>query len=191
MEFQELVDAASTCCQCDLYKNRNVPVFSKGNPKADIIICGMCPGPKENEKGVPFVGKSGQLLDGVLSDAGLSLDDVYITNIVKCFVAPGTPLKDSWIAACISYFIAEITIVNPKLLISLGADASRALLNKPLNTPMFKMRNKLYQYTHSISLLATYHPSYFVRNGGTKHIHYDRIVEDFTLALHIIKGGSI
>ena len=189
MDLQEVIDEAARCSQCELHTRREVPVFSKGSPDASLMVCGMCPGPEENKCGVPFVGRAGKLLDDILSDVGLSLSDVYITNIVKCFVQPGTPLKEDWVLPCLPYFINEISIVNPRVIITLGADASRALLNRPADTPLFKMRNKIYHYTHSIDILSTYHPSYFIRNGGRKHIHYSRIIEDFNLALNIIKGG--
>jgi DNA polymerase len=189
MDLQEVIDEASKCRQCELHVGRNVPVFSKGNAQASIMVCGMCPGPEENKCGIPFVGRAGKLLDEILSDAKITLEDVYITNIVKCFVQPGTPLKEDWILPCLPYFINEISIVQPRVIITLGADASRALLNKSPDTPLFKMRNKIYHYTHSIDILSTYHPSYFIRNGGRKHIHYNRIIEDFNLALNIIRGG--
>jgi len=190
MDLLEVIGEAARCRQCDLHSGRNKAVFSKGSVESDLMICGMCPGPDENSIGMPFVGRAGKLLDDILSDVYLTLDDVYITNIVKCFVKPGTPLREDWISPCLPYFINEISIVQPRVIITLGADASRALLNKPPDTPLFKMRNKIYHYTHSIDILSTYHPSYFIRNGGRKHIHYNRIIEDFNLALNIIRGGT-
>lgn len=187
MELQELIDTASTCCQCDLCRNRNVPVFSKGSIESDLMICGMCPGPEENKVGIPFIGRAGKLLDDILSDIKLTSEQVYITNIVKCFVKPGIPLSEDWIMPCLPYFINEISLVKPKVIITLGADSSRALLNKKSDTPLFKMRNKVYHYTHTVDIIATYHPSYLVRKGGREHIHYNRVIEDFNIALDLIR----
>ena len=93
MNLEELEIEAGFCQLCDLYKDRNEPVFAKGSKDADIMICGMCPGPDENKMGVPFVGTAGKLLDKILIEAYGRTDSVYITNLVKCFVSPGKKLE--------------------------------------------------------------------------------------------------
>jgi DNA polymerase len=173
---------ASTCTLCDLYYNRIKPVFARGE-HTDFMICGMVPGPDENEIGMPFVGKAGKLLDVILSDTQL-LDKVYITNIVKCALKPGIPLQQNWIDNCIIYLLAQISRIQPKVILTLGADATNGLLGNPLDTKIGDLRGKAHDYmgTH---IVPTYHPSYLLRGGGVQHKHYGRVKEDFELAKFI------
>lgn len=113
MDLQTLQDTAALCKGCELYEGRLRPVFAKGNPVAEIMICGMVPADEENKIGLPFVGRAGKLLDRILMDAALTMDDVYITNLVKCYLSAGLPLKPDWIAACLSYLIVQIDIISP------------------------------------------------------------------------------
>jgi DNA polymerase len=190
MDLIELQDKAAICEECELYKTRKVPVFAKGNPEANIMIVGMCPGPDENsldnEMGWPFVGKAGNLLDKILKDVSLGYKDVYITNIVKCFLSPGIRLENIWIDRCMAYLIGQITYIEPKIVLTLGADASRALLNKSISTSMGSMRKKRYKFTDNISIITTYHPSYLLRGGGKKHKDYEKVLKDFNWVKEII-----
>jgi len=190
MNLIELQDVAATCTDCSLHKGRQTPVFAKGNPEAPIMIIGMCPGPDENslenEEGWPFVGRAGKLLDDILQDAELTYKDVYITNVVKCFLKPGIRLDDLWIDRCMPYLMGQIMNIEPKILVTLGADASRSLLNKPLSASLGSMRKKRYKFTDKISIISTYHPSYFLRSGGRKHPHYNKILKDLAWVKEIL-----
>jgi len=181
-DLQMIEHRASMCILCDLHSNRIKPVFARGNI-TDFIICGMVPGPDENEVGLPFVGKAGKLLDVILSDMQL-LGKVYITNIVKCALNPGIPLKQDWIDSCLLYLLAQIAKLKPKVIITLGADASNGLLGHPLTTKIGSLRGRAHDYmgTH---VVPTYHPSYLARGGGVYHKHYSRVKEDFELAKFI------
>lgn len=175
------------CTLCDLYVNRINPVFARGE-HTDFMICGMVPGPDENKAGLPFVGRSGQLLDVILSDTQL-LDKVYITNIVKCALKPGIQLQQHWIDNCILYLLAQISRIQPKVIITLGADAANGLLGNPLDTKIGDLRGRAHDYmgTH---VVPTYHPSYLLRGGGVQHKHYSRVKEDFELAKFIWEDKS-
>lgn len=190
MDLKELQENASKCTLCSLSKDRQVPVFAKGNPLSDIMICGMCPGPDENsldnELGRPFIGRAGKLLDKILEDSELTHEEVYITNVVKCFLKPGIKLQSDWIDACSPYLINQIADVKPKVILALGADAGRAILNKPYNTSLSSMRGKEHKFTSTISIIVTYHPSYFLRKGGQKHEHYPRILDDIEWVKDVI-----
>lgn len=190
MNLVELQEEAANCRLCDLCNNRQTPVFAKGNPEAPIMICGMCPGPDENstfnEEGWPFVGRSGKLLDDILHDVNLSYKDVYITNVVKCFLTPGIRLEDKWIDHCFPYLVGQICEVKPKIILGLGADAGRALLNKPKSVGLSSMRGYRYKFTEDISIIVSYHPSYFLRSGGRQHQHYGRILDDFVWIKEIL-----
>jgi DNA polymerase len=185
METNDLLmveEVASKCALCELHCNRINPVFSRG-PASDFVICGMIPGPDENKAGSPFVGRSGQLLDMILNRLHLA-DCVYITNIVKCALSPGISLKQEWIDSCIVYLLAQLELLAPKVVITLGADATNGLLGNPLATKIGDLRGKAHSYM-GIHVVPTYHPSYLIRGGGTEHRHYGRVKEDFELAKFI------
>ena len=190
MNLIELQDFAAKCTNCELHKDRITPVFAKGNPDAEIMICGMCPGPDENSEdnnnGWPFIGRAGQLLDQILDDVQLTQKEVYITNVVKCYLKPGIRLEDEWINSCFPYLINQIGLIKPKVVVGLGADAGRALLNKSKTVSLGSMRDKRYKLTDETSIVVTYHPSYFLRAGGKSHKHYDRIIEDLNWVKNIV-----
>jgi len=183
MDLYELEHIASSCKQCDLYKGRINPVFAKGNEKAKIMICGMVPAGDENKAGIPFVGRAGKLLDTILIDAGLTLDDVYITNLVKCYLAAGLPLKQDWIDGCISYLITQIGIIRPYIIITLGKDSSVNLLGMENTTSLGSIRGKLFNYSNEITIIPTYHPSFLLRKGGIKSKYYQTVLDDFQKAI--------
>jgi DNA polymerase len=108
---------------------------------------------------------------------------VYITNLVKCYVKAGTTLQPEWMDACLAYFIVQLQIVKPKVIIALGKDVSNFLLNKEEN--MGSMRGNVYDYM-GIKLVSTYHPSYLARGGGINHKHFNTVVKDFNKALKYI-----
>ena len=174
MDLELLQSECAKCTLCELHKGRNKPVFSRG-VHSDIMICGMCPGPDENKIGLPFVGMAGKLLDKLLLDA-FGNTDVYITNLVKCFVQPGIKLDNIWMSSCLPYLIVQIRLIQPKVIIALGKDVANFLLANELQ--MKDMRGKVFDYFNS-KLLVTYHPSYLVRGGGEKHKHFQTVVEDF------------
>lgn len=180
---------ASKCELCGLSKGRNEPVFAKGSPDSKIIVCGMCPGPRENEVGIPFVGDAGKLLDTILLEAfgkDSSSLDVYVTNLVKCFVPPGTKLDNHWMSTCLPYFLVQLKLIQPRVVIALGKDVSNFLLNNENN--MGSMRGNFYNYM-GVKLLSTYHPSYLARGGGTKHKSFEIVVNDFHQALYYLGEG--
>jgi DNA polymerase len=180
MDLKELERQAAECKLCELHKGQNQPVFAKGSNASRLIVCGMCPGPEENKVGIPFVGDAGKILDEILLGAfgnySSSLD-VYVTNLVKCFVPPGTPLQSHWMTSCLPYFIVQIKLINPRVIVALGKDVSNFLLNNTL--PMKDMRGKLFDYMCDLKILSTYHPSYLARGGGIRHRHFQTVVDDF------------
>lgn len=95
-------------------------------------------------------------------------------------------LKDNWINSCMSYFTGQVSVIEPKVILALGLDAGRALLNKPQSTTLDSMRGKRYKFTDSISIIVTYHPSYFAMAGGRNHKHYSRMIEDIEWVKEIL-----
>ncbi len=179
LDLNKLQHIASTCWNCGLWEGRNKAVFSRGDPEFPIIVCGMCPGPDENIAGLPFVGTAGQILDTILVEVFGSNDSVYITNLVKCFVKPGTSLQKDWMDSCLGYFITQIGLMQPKVILAVGKDVCNYLLNN--NESMGRLRGESYPYMRT-TIVCTYHPSYLARGGGVKHKHYRRVVEDFSKA---------
>ena len=176
---------AAECTACELYKGRINPVFDKGNPIAKIMICGMVPARDENLAGIPFVGRAGKLLDIILNEVNLTYNDVYITNLVKCFVAAGKSLSKKWIDSCRPFLDEQIRLIKPYVIISLGADASQNLADS--NLYMGKLRGKIIYYDDDVLLVPTYHPSYLLRGGGVKSENYSKVIADFELAKKCLK----
>jgi len=195
MKLDEIEVIAAGCTQCDLHQTRTNPVFARGNEKSPIMICGMVPGPDENEAGSPFVGRAGKLLDSIIEYVGI--EEPYITNLVKCWLKPGLPLKDEWVAPCLQYILAQIFAVKPRVILTLGRDATLGLLGVPssANWKMYKLRGKPHHFStceaFKCEIVPTYHPSYLLRGGGKKHEKYPSVIEDFELAQYIVKTGGI
>jgi DNA polymerase len=185
MNLQKIQEIAASCTNCELHKGRNKPVFARGNPQSSIIVCGMCPGPDENKEGYPFVkyAPAGSVLNSILTEVFGSTDSVYITNIVKCFVPPGNPLQKEWVSNCLGYFVAQMGIIKPRVIIGLGGDVCNYLLNK--EEKIGQLRGNAYPYLGA-QMICTYHPSYLARGGGVKHQHYGRVIDDFKKAFNYV-----
>jgi len=160
--------AAQGCRNCPLWENATQTVFGEGNPRARIMLVGEQPGDQEDKEGHPFVGPAGHLLDRALEEAGLDRRRLYVTNAVKHFKweprgkrrLHKTPAQRE-IEACFQWLEAEIEAVKPKLIVALGATASKALLG-----PRFRItrdRGRV-QYREGLpDVLATYHLSFLLR----------------------------
>lgn len=171
------------CHRCRLGEGRNQLVFGDGNPNAQLMLVGEGPGADEDKEGLPFVGKSGALIGKWLKDFGLKREDIYINNIVMSRPPNNRPPEKDEVETCLPFLMRRIEIIQPKVIITLGSTAARALLNT--GEAIGKLRGKLYKIGN-ISLIPTYHPSYILRgNSAAEKLVY----EDFTLAM-IALGGS-
>ncbi len=192
MRLGEIREEAAKCTLCSLHEGRLNPVFEKGNLNSSVMICGMVPAYEENRIGLPFVGRAGKLLDTILNSVNWTYDDVYITNIVKCYLAAGSPLKQEWIESCRFYLEEQIKTINPYVIITLGADASKSLCGLS-DTAIGRMRGHILYYNDNTIIVPTYHPSYLLRNGGIKSKNYSDVIADFNLAkrclVEAIKNG--
>lgn len=190
ISMSEIETAASVCTCCELHVGRKTPVFAKGNQAANIFVCGMVPADEENKAGIPFVGRAGKLLDKILLDSGLSTDSVYITNLVKCYLAAGLPLKQSWIDSCLPFLVNQVGLLKPKVIITLGKDSATSLLGMDNKTPLSKIRSsRVYDYSDGIKVIPTYHPSYLLRGGGEGHKSYSNVLSDFNLAKELASAS--
>lgn len=159
---------ALSCQKCpNLVASRTQVVFGVGNPEAELMFVGEAPGADEDLQGEPFVGKAGQLLTKIIAAMGFRREDVYIGNVLKC--RPDMPAGESGnrkprpdeMATCLPYLAEQIEIIQPKVLVALGATAMQGLIQA--NEPMNQLRGRWHQFK-GIPLMATYHPAYLLRN---------------------------
>jgi uracil-DNA glycosylase len=158
----EMVPHCNSCQRCELGQFRTHAVIGRGNPNAPIMIIGEGPGQSEDEQGLPFVGKSGQLLEKILESVQFSSEnDVYICNVVKCR-PPGnrtpTPQESE---ACKPYLLEQIRIVNPKIILLTGATAVRGLTGNKQG--ITKIRGQWLEWQGYLCM-PIFHPAYLLRN---------------------------
>ena len=173
------------CTLCPhLVKTRTQVVFGVGHPEAELMFIGEAPGEDEDRQGEPFVGKAGQLLTKIIETMGLRRSDVFIANVLKCRpdLPPGMPgnrkPKADEMATCQPYLLQQIEIIQPRVLVALGAVAMEGLLGE--TAPMARLRGRWHDFRGS-PLMATYHPAYLLRNQsiGEKR----KVWEDMLLVL--------
>lgn len=162
------------CLRCELSAHRTQTVFGQGSPTARLVFVGEGPGYEEDRQGLAFVGPAGQLLTKMIIAMGLSRDDVYICNVVKCR-PPGnrTPMAEEMLA-CQDFLVEQLSIIKPELIVALGAPAAKTLLRTAES--IGKLRGRFYPCSleegsdseHTISVMPTYHPAYLLRNPGDK-----------------------
>lgn len=150
------------CTKCDLSKSRTHTAFSRGNPEAKLCFIGEAPGADEDEQGIPFVGRAGQLLDRMIGAMGLDPErDTYVCNIIKCR-PPGNRRPEPFeIEACMPYLHEQLAVVEPKVIVALGNTAVAALINTKMG--ITKIRGSWKLYRGRIPVMPTYHPSYLLR----------------------------
>ena len=166
--LSKLREAAAGCTACDLYKTGTQTVFGEGTRNAEVMFVGEQPGDQEDLQGKPFVGPAGQLLDKALEEAGIDRSKVYVTNVVKHFKwqARGKRRihqKPNWaeIAACRPWLEAELEVVQPRVLVCLGATAAQALLGRDFRVS--RMRGEPVESDLAEHVVATVHPSAILR----------------------------
>lgn len=166
------------CTRCKLHKQgRKQIVFGVGNSRADLMFVGEGPGADEDAQGEPFVGRAGQLLNNMIKAMGLRREDVYIANVVKCR-PPGnrTPERDEC-DTCSPFLMRQIAVIQPKVIVALGAVAAKNLL--AINAPMSELRGRFYDFMpagarssnpswRGAKLAVTYHPAFLLRDPRQK-----------------------
>jgi len=157
--------AALGCVKCRLHETRTNVVFGEGNPHARLLFVGEAPGGEEDVQGRPFVGRAGQLLTRIIESIGLTREEVYIGNILKCR-PPGNrnPFADE-IACCLPYLVSQIEIIRPRIICALGAFAAQTLLGT--SDGIKKLRGTFYDF-RGVKLMPTFHPAACLRNPDTK-----------------------
>jgi DNA polymerase len=163
--LRELAEEALVCIRCRLAETRTQVVFGVGDPAADLMFVGEAPGFNEDQQGEPFVGAAGQLLNRLLSEIGLSREDVYIANVIKCR-PPGNrdPLPDE-IDCCKSYLRGQISLIDPNVVVTLGNFATKLLLRT--ETGITRLRGQSYPWWQGRLLVPTYHPAAALRSPNS------------------------
>jgi len=166
-ELEKIADEVRQCHKCHLGSLRTNAVPGEGKPNARIMFVGEGPGADEDAQGRPFVGRAGKLLDKVIAGMGIKRSDVFIGNILKCRPPENRDPRADEIINCFPYLQRQIEIINPEIIVAMGAPAARTLLNT--NKPIGQLRGQFHEYYAGlgrppIKLMPTYHTAYLLRN---------------------------
>lgn len=159
--LEELTATCLTCQKCNLARTRTQVVVSRGNPHATLMIIGEGPGQQEDETGLPFVGRAGQLLDKILASVNFDPErDVYICNVVKCRPPGNRNPEPDEVAACKPYLLEQIRLVNPRVILLTGAVAVQAILGEKRG--ITKIRGQWFTW-EGYDCMPVLHPAYLLR----------------------------
>jgi uracil-DNA glycosylase family protein len=186
-QLQALRRAAADCTACPLWKNATQTVFGAGPARAGIMLVGEQPGDQEDVSGEPFIGPAGKMLNKALAEAGIERTNLYVTNAVKHFKFEQRGKRrlhkkpaDAEIEACLQWLTRELALVDPQVVVALGATAARALLGR--STPIGVNRGKPRDFGDGRTLFITVHPSFLLRvPQPARDSEYKNFVEDLKL----------
>ena len=178
----ELGARAAVCTACKLADTRTTVVFADGSPDADLMFVGEAPGHNEDLQGLPFVGAAGKLLDKLLGEIGIEREAVYIANVIKCRPPGNRDPKPEEIEACQDYLRGQLTLVDPRVVVTLGNFATKLLLKRDVG--ITRLRGQAYPWWHRY-LVPTFHPAAALRGA-------DRVLEemrkDFALVSRLLSA---
>ena len=154
------------CTRCKLHSlGRTQIVFGVGNPDADLMFVGEAPGADEDEQGIPFIGRAGQLLTKIIEAIEIKREDVYIANVIKCRPPQNRNPEPDEVATCEPFLFKQIDAIKPKVIVALGKFGAQTLLRTL--EPISKLRGRVFEYRGS-KLIPTFHPAYLLRNPSSK-----------------------
>jgi DNA polymerase len=184
-DWAELEKRVATCTQCSLHSTRTQTVFGVGNRDADWLVIGEAPGAEEDARGEPFVGRAGQLLNSMLKAIGLSREQVFIANILKCRPPGNRDPRPEEAALCRPFLERQIELIAPKIILAVGRIAAQNLLGT--ETPIGRLRGRVHTFGRAgIPLVVTYHPAYLLRTPAEKR----KAWVDLRLAMETVRGRS-
>ena len=184
-DWDTLRAQVASCEKCALHASRTQTVFGTGDRNADLLIIGEAPGADEDRLGEPFVGRAGQLLDQMLLAAGFRRNQVYIANILKCRPPDNRNPAPDEILACSGYLASQISMLQPKAILSVGGVAATTLLET--DQSVGKLRGEVHGFGESrIPLVVTYHPAYLLRSPSQKARAWD----DLRLARRMFRESA-
>jgi DNA polymerase len=159
-------DIGPDCRRCKLCTmGRSQIVFGVGNPKARLMFVGEAPGEEEDKRGEPFVGRAGQLLTKIIEAIGLTREQVYIANVIKCRPPGNRNPEADEVEQCEPYLFRQIDVIQPRVIVPLGKFAAQSLL-KTMD-PITRLRGRQFDY-RGAALIPTFHPAYLLRNPSAK-----------------------
>jgi len=164
--LEVLGEQVKGCTRCGLSAERTQTVFARGAGSSRICFVGEGPGADEDAQGLPFVGKAGQLLDRMIAAMGLERDEVYICNVVKCRPPKNRKPEPDEMAACRPYLEEQLEILDPAVIVALGATAVEGLLG--VSGGITRLRGKWRLYKGRIAVMPTFHPAYLLRTPAAK-----------------------
>lgn len=195
LKLEEIEREIKLCLKCPLCKTRKFPVPGEGNADTKIILIGLGPGHHENLQGKPFVGAAGNFLNELLGLGGLKRKEVYITNVIKCYLPNNIATREE-ISACTPYLDRQMEIIKPKIILTLGNVATSYILQKfgfkPQN--MGKIHGKNFQASNLLlqaKIIPMYHPASALYNPGMKEIlrtdweSLKNVIENFNIQVNI------
>ncbi|HEX7669952.1 MAG TPA: uracil-DNA glycosylase [Polyangiaceae bacterium] len=166
VRLEILAKEASACSRCGLHAGRKQAVFARGTGSSGLCFVGEGPGADEDEQGSPFVGKAGQLLDKMIEAMGLGRDEVYVCNIVKCRPPQNRKPEPDEMSACRPYLTEQIALIDPKVIVALGATAVEGLIGA--SGGITRLRGNWRLYRGKIAVMPTFHPAYLLRTPEAK-----------------------
>jgi len=174
------------CSRCKLHTlGRKQIVFGVGNPEADLMFVGEGPGADEDEQGIPFVGRAGQLLTRIIEAIELKREDVYIANVVKCRPPNNRNPEPDEVATCEPFLFRQIDVIKPKVIVTLGKFATQSLLQT--DEAISRLRGRLFDY-RGAKLVPTWHPAYVLRNNSPNSEVRREVWEDMKLVRTLLKA---
>lgn len=186
--MQTLSNEIRNCTKCGLSKTRQNVVVGDGNEYANIMLIGEGPGADEDRTGIPFVGKSGQLLDKILEACGFKRNThIFISNIVKCRPPGNRVPTEEEVAACMPYLLQQIELINPKIVVTLGSTALKRLVGDN-SLKITRLRGTWMDWDNRL-LMPVYHPSALLRNPGLKRDTWEDFKKIITKYRELVDPG--
>ncbi len=159
------------CTRCKLHAlGRNTVVFGVGHPGARLMFVGEAPGEEEDRQGEPFVGRAGQLLTRIIEAIGLTRDQVYIANVIKCRPPGNRNPEPDEVGTCEPFLFRQLDVIKPRVVVALGKFAAQSLLRSA--EPISRIRGREFDF-RGATLIPTYHPAYLLRNPSAKRDVWD------------------
>jgi DNA polymerase len=182
LDWPALQATVATCQACALAETRTQTVFGVGDPQAEWLFVGEAPGAEEDQRGEPFVGQAGKLLDNMLAAIDLKRgENVYIANVLKCRPPQNRDPQGEEVVKCDPYLKRQVELIRPRLIVAMGRFAAQSLLHT--DSSITALRGKLHDY-HGVPVIVTYHPAYLLRNLPDKA----RAWEDLCFARRTMQG---
>jgi uracil-DNA glycosylase family 4 len=181
LSLEAIREVLGDCRRCPLAEGRKTIVFGQGDPHARLMFVGEAPGADEDEQGLAFVGRAGQLLTQIVKAMGFTRDQVFIANVIKCRPPQNRNPEPIEILSCEPFLDQQIESISPRVIVALGKFAGQWLLKTA--EPISRLRGRVGAY-RGISVMPTYHPAYLLRNPGAKR----EVWEDMKAVLGLLNG---